>query len=138
MSYYAGKKHKPRWMAMGLYTVVAFCLLTALPHLLYGPGEDALTLTVEYSSFYKQNSTIETFSNLRLKTLCYTDEIPKNFCESTSGNYAPQVILFLAQVIAGIGGPLYYTLGVSYMDDNISKSKTPILISNFQIFAEHT
>lgn len=41
----------------------------------------------------------------------------------------PQVILFSAQLVAGIGQTLYYTLGVAYMDDNIKKSKTPALIS---------
>lgn len=45
------------------------------------------------------------------------------------GNWAPQIILFIAQLIAGVGGSLYFTLGVSYMDDNIKKSKTPALIS---------
>lgn len=50
-------------------------------------------------------------------------------CETEEGNFPPQVILFLAQLISGFGGSLYYTLGVSYMDDNIKKSKTPALIS---------
>jgi Organic Anion Transporter Polypeptide (OATP) family len=50
-------------------------------------------------------------------------------CESEEGNFAPQVILFIAQMISGVGGTLYYTLGVAYMDDNIKKSKTPALLS---------
>lgn len=41
----------------------------------------------------------------------------------------PQALLFLGQIVAGIGQSLYYTLGVAYMDDNIKKSKTPVLIS---------
>lgn len=41
----------------------------------------------------------------------------------------PQVVFFLAQLVGGIGGSLYYTLGVSYIDDNVKKSKTPALIS---------
>lgn len=54
-------------------------------------------------------------------------------CGDGDGDYAPQVILFVAQFISGIGQPLYYTLGVSYMDDNIQKSKTPIFISESQL-----
>lgn len=50
-------------------------------------------------------------------------------CEWYEGSFAPQIILFLAQFIAGIGGSLYFTLGVAYMDDNIKKSKTPALVS---------
>jgi hypothetical protein len=37
----------------------------------------------------------------------------------------------LANFVAGMGGSLYYTLGVSYMDDNIQKAKTPALISEY-------
>lgn len=41
----------------------------------------------------------------------------------------PQVLLFVAQLIAGVGQTLCSTLGISYMDDNIKKSKTPALMS---------
>jgi hypothetical protein len=50
-------------------------------------------------------------------------------CEKSDGSIWPPTILFLANFVAGIGGSLYYTLGVSYMDDNIQKAKTPALIS---------
>lgn len=43
--------------------------------------------------------------------------------------WAPQIFLFTAQFISGIGQPLYSTLGISYMDDNIQKSKTPAFVS---------
>lgn len=52
------------------------------------------------------------------------------------GNLAPQVVLFIAQFISGIGGSLYYTLGVSYMDDNTKKSKTPALLSKCDYFKQ--
>lgn len=58
-------------------------------------------------------------------------------CESGEGNFAPQVVLFLAQFVSGIGGPLYYSLGVSYMDDNIQKSKTPALVSKAKLIFIH-
>lgn len=44
-------------MALGTLTMVMFCLLTALPHLLYGPGEDALQLTEEYGSSHDADAT---------------------------------------------------------------------------------
>ncbi|XP_967848.2 solute carrier organic anion transporter family member 74D [Tribolium castaneum] len=123
LSYYAGRGHRPRWMALGMYTVVLFCLLTALPHFLCGAGSDALTLTVEYRT---HNSSVEP---LRKKALCHHKNSTTSDCEIEGGNYSPQLILFIAQFISGIGGSLYYTLGVSYMDDNIKKSKTPALFS---------
>lgn len=118
-------------MAVGLYTVVLYCLLTALPHFLYGAGSDALSLTVEYRTSVNANLTLDVLERERRKTLCHERNVTKQECEMESTNYTPQVILFVAQLISGIGGSLYYTLGVSYMDDNIKKSKTPALISKY-------
>ncbi|KYQ55608.1 Solute carrier organic anion transporter family member 5A1 [Trachymyrmex zeteki] len=128
LSYYAGRGHRPRWIAFGIYTVVLFCCLTMLPHFLYGPGEDALSLTKEYGA----QSTLNTSTILEKhsrKFLCMGKENRGMDCEVEDGNFAPQVLLFIAQLVSGVGGSLYYTLGVSYMDDNIQKSKTPALIS---------
>jgi hypothetical protein len=62
LSYYTGRGHRPRWIAMGIYTVVLYCLMSALPHLMYGPGDDALALTVEYGGIVDQNATQEAIS----------------------------------------------------------------------------
>ncbi|KAL0126171.1 hypothetical protein PUN28_004946 [Cardiocondyla obscurior] len=130
LSYYAGRGHRPRWIAFGIYTVVLFCCLTMLPHFLYGPGEDALSLTKEYGGKPRnslQNASV--ISEKHRKFLCLGKENRGLDCEVEDGNFAPQVLLFIAQLVSGVGGSLYYTLGVSYMDDNIQKSKTPALIS---------
>ncbi|EDS45572.1 organic anion transporter [Culex quinquefasciatus] len=129
LSYYAGKGHRPRWIAFGLFTIVLFCWLNALPHLLYGPGESALALTTEYGATYDENQTKEVFEAQKAKTLCRANGTRGAECEVEEGNLAPQAVLFVAQFISGIGSSLYYTLGVSYMDDNIKKSKTPALVS---------
>jgi len=52
-------------------------------------------------------------------------------CEKADGSIWPPTILFTANFIAGMGSSLYYTLGVSYMDDNIQKAKTPALVSEY-------
>ncbi|XP_055379740.1 solute carrier organic anion transporter family member 74D-like isoform X2 [Condylostylus longicornis] len=127
LSYYAGKGHRPRWIGIGLITIVAFCFLTALPHFIYGPGEDALMLTKEYGTQADVNLT-EVQEKQKKQMMCNKDDDAVS-CISGDGNLAPQIMLFMAQFISGIGGSLYYTLGVSYMDDNIKKSKTPALLS---------
>ena len=101
-----------------------------LPHFLYGPGEDALLLTKEYGA--KLDSADDDSQPIipekQRKFLCL-NRTNHEHCEDADGNFAPQALLFTAQLVSGIGGSLYYTLGVSYMDDNIQKSKTPALIS---------
>lgn len=128
LSYYAGKGHRPRWISLGIFTVVLYCLLTALPHVLYGPGDDALSLTVEYGAVVDQNATQEVINKERNKVLCLKKG-EEGGCDNSEGSFWPPAILFIANFVAGIGGSLYYTLGVSYMDDNIQKAKTPALIS---------
>lgn len=118
-------------MALGLYTVVLFCLLTALPHFLYGAGTDALSLTKEYGANMNNNISLGALEANYEKTLCHIRNTTSTECETETSNYIPQVIFFTAQLISGVGGSLYYTLGVSYIDDNIKKSKTPALISKY-------
>lgn len=45
------------------------------------------------------------------------------------GNFISQICFFVAQLVAGIGQSLKHTLGLSYLDDNIKKSKAPALMS---------
>ncbi|KAG8227796.1 hypothetical protein J437_LFUL006210 [Ladona fulva] len=139
LTYYAGKGHRPRWIAFGIFSVVVFCVLTALPHAVYGPGEDALSLTEEHGH-QSTNGTDEDMANLpwwfkKPRILCdksgkdTTDRECKEGGDELGTGMAPAALLFTAQLISGIGGAIYYPLGVAYMDDNIKKSKTPALVS---------
>uniref|UniRef100_A0A1I8NU26 Solute carrier organic anion transporter family member n=1 Tax=Stomoxys calcitrans TaxID=35570 RepID=A0A1I8NU26_STOCA len=128
LGYYAGKKHRPRWMGFGLLTLIVFCMLTVTPHFIYGPGEDALSLTKEYGAVSDINISSQDLEEQRQKILCRTDGTGVE-CEIREGNLLPQILMFIAQFIAGVGGSLYYTLGVSYMDDNTEKAKAPAMLS---------
>ncbi|XP_030560061.1 solute carrier organic anion transporter family member 74D-like [Drosophila novamexicana] len=118
LGYYAGRGHRPRYIALGLVVMAVFCVLTASPHIIYGPGEDALKLTREYVQADQLNATDD--------TLC---QAQKSSCGQEAYLWAPIVLLFSGQFISGIGCALFYTLGISYMDDNSSKSKTPAMLS---------
>lgn len=50
-------------------------------------------------------------------------------CDTDEGSLTPQILLFVAQIIAGVGQTICSTLGISYLDDNIKKTKTPALMS---------
>lgn len=69
-SYYAGKGHRPRWVSLGMYTIAMFCFLNALPHLLYGPGEQALSLTREYGATEEHSKSFEYKEMEKQKTMC--------------------------------------------------------------------
>ncbi|XP_020805140.1 solute carrier organic anion transporter family member 4A1 [Drosophila serrata] len=122
LGYYAGNGHRPRWMGIGLLTIVAFCLLTSSLHFIYGAGEDALKLTREYGQINETLARQEKDQKLCQSSAagCIQEEI---------GQWVPQVFLFAAQLISGVGQALFYTLGIAYMDDNGTKSKTPAMLS---------
>lgn len=73
LSYIAGKGHRPRWIAFGVYSVMTFCLLCTLPHIMYGPGEQALSLTKEYSDLLEGNSSKAIKDLEEQKKLCQTN-----------------------------------------------------------------
>lgn len=56
----------------------------------------------------------------------------EEMCDLDEGSIVPPILWFIAQLISGIGGILYYSLGYSYMDDNIKKSKSPAFISKYK------
>lgn len=62
------KGHRPKWMAFGIVTIVIYCLMNAAPHLIYGPGEDALALTVENGGVRDEEQTkaIQDVNNRKL------------------------------------------------------------------------
>lgn len=64
-------------MAFGIVTIVVYCCLNVLPHILYGPGEDALSLTEEYGAIKDdlQTKAVQEINNKKL--LCQRNG--KNF-----------------------------------------------------------
>lgn len=67
-------------------------------------------------------------------SLCTRGEDSAIKCEESGGgefSNVPALLVFLSQFVLGIGTTLYYALGQTYMDDNSSKSKTPLLLSKY-------
>jgi hypothetical protein len=50
MSYLGSRGHKTRWVACGTLVTSLACLMQLIPHLIFGPGQDALQLTSEYGA----------------------------------------------------------------------------------------
>lgn len=61
ISYYGGRAHRPRWLGLGLISIMLYCILTSSPHFIYGPGTDALQLTKEYND--QRNVSVSRASN---------------------------------------------------------------------------
>lgn len=48
LSYFGGQRNRPRFIAWGVVFCALSCFILALPHFIYGAGEDALSLTKEF------------------------------------------------------------------------------------------
>lgn len=128
VTYLAGKGHKPRWIGIGLIATSISCLLMAFPHFIYGGGS-AESFTLEYGSDHTTYDRDNTLEREKRKDLCNTDIDYAAKCDTDEGHTEPQIIFFAAQMIAGIGSALFSSLSTIYMDDNVKKENTPLLIS---------
>lgn len=130
LSYYGGQRNRPLWIAWGVAISAISCYILAVPHLLYGPGTTALSLTVEYLNTSLTNAA--THEPYKDKTsLCSTTDHHGSDCPSKDDGeftYVPALLVFLSQFVLGIGTTLYYALGQTYIDDNTKKKNTPMLL----------
>ncbi|KAM8711496.1 hypothetical protein ACLKA7_000613 [Drosophila subpalustris] len=124
VGYYLQKVHRPRWMALGLLISAIFSLMNLCLHFIYGAGADALSLTKEFGNF-KDISGNVTNSKTSQK-YCTSDE---STCVTDTDSWAPIIILFIAQLILGIGSSAYFITGIAYMDDNSKKSRAPAMLT---------
>ncbi|KAH8407485.1 hypothetical protein KR222_002225, partial [Zaprionus bogoriensis] len=124
--YYIHRRHRPRWIGFGFFTIFVFCMLTSSLHYMYGPGEDALKLTREFGEFRNASGQITNGTSRTDQKLCMSTE---SSCMQEDGLWVPQFVLFLGEFISGIGIGIFWTVGVAYMDDNTSKAKSPAMLS---------
>lgn len=70
IAYYGGKSNRPRLIGVGLIAIVFHCLITASPHLLFGSGNEALSLTSEYGGVKDATQTEAAQELENRKILC--------------------------------------------------------------------
>nr|CAD7433520.1 unnamed protein product [Timema monikensis] len=129
LSYYGSKRNRPLLMGVGGVITAMSCFLVALPHFIYGPGQDALALTKEFWDQEYDNLTVSQIKEDtslcmkgRHREVCTDDDLAGEF------SFLLVAILFFSQFVLGIGWTLFQTLGQTYLDDNTDKKKTPFMI----------
>lgn len=58
LTYFGGRGNRPRWIAWGVAISAISCFILAVPHLLYGPGSEALSLTKEHLSYLQASVSL--------------------------------------------------------------------------------
>uniref|UniRef100_A0A8B9S338 Solute carrier organic anion transporter family member n=1 Tax=Apteryx owenii TaxID=8824 RepID=A0A8B9S338_APTOW len=109
VSYFGGNGHKPRWLGWGVLVMGLGSLLFALPHFTTGRYEVPLSEDVGVCA-----------SN---QSLACT--------EAVSGLASYRFVFMLGQFLHGIGATPLYTLGVTYLDENVKTNYSPVYIAVF-------
>ncbi|KAL4713814.1 hypothetical protein ACJJTC_015468 [Scirpophaga incertulas] len=109
---------KPRWLGWGVLLMGAGSLLFALPHFLVAPYRAA---------------------GQEPDDLCRTNQtMAEAHCQGTSsaegGSWAVVVFVF-AQLLHGAGASPLFTLGVTYIDENVSKKMSSVYLGVYYTMA---
>ncbi|XP_033825571.1 solute carrier organic anion transporter family member 4A1-like [Periophthalmus magnuspinnatus] len=109
-SYFGGNGHKPRWLGWGIMIMGLGSLVFALPH---------------FTTPAYQVSSVE------VSDLC--SGANSSLCEGKGrgGLSRYSLVFMLSQFLHGIGATPLYTLGVTYLDQNVHCSAAPVYIGIF-------
>jgi len=120
MAYIGSKGHKTRWVAFGTLMTSLACYSHLLPYILYGPGNDAISVA---------KSTNNTQYAKGASSWCGPGALLVEDCDDGDVSAAPSILLFMSQFLLGVGTSMYWTLGIAYLDDNVRKDQAPILLA---------
>lgn len=129
LSHLLARKHRPHWMGFVVLTIAIYCFMMAALHFIYGPGEDSIALTLEYNSSLDPNQTSEIDTSICIPN--YTEDHHK----LAASTIIPKIYLFCTKLWFGIFSQIFGILGAAYLDDNIQKSKSPIMFSTSQFIS---
>lgn len=130
IGYHGKTAHKPRWMAAACLITGFSVALTALPYFIFGPATiDDLELAKNMTS-----TAMEARHKTMQFQMCQSEPIVQQ-CDKQSmsdASYVTFVALFCfaaSNFMRGFGTSIFFTYGSPYLDDNVSKSKMPIIFA---------
>ncbi|XP_061623780.1 solute carrier organic anion transporter family member 4A1 isoform X3 [Phyllopteryx taeniolatus] len=110
VSYFGGTGHKPRWLGWGVLLMALGSLVFALPHFTTPPYQVSLS---------KQTG------------LCSANRTSPCQDREGGGLSSYRFVFMLGQFLHGVGATPLYTLGVTYLDENVKSSYGPVYTGIF-------
>lgn len=107
VSYFGGTGHKPRWLGWGVLIMALGSLVFALPHFTAPPYQVSVS---EHAGLCSANRTSP--------------------CRDQKGGglSSYRFVFMLGQFLHGVGATPLYTLGVTYLDENVKSTYAPVYI----------
>lgn len=156
LTYYAGRGHRPRWIACGMVIFAIASFSCALPHFIFGKQLMHSTAFLNGGSgmgaSLSPNHQLLNSSSLGYTLSSVSSDVNMNLClvsnNGTHNSYSDceedvkleqashskitvivLCIFFVSLLSSGIGQTAVATLGIPYIDDNVASRQSPIYMA---------